>query len=60
LRKRKRRDTEDIVFNDVIELIDLTEVDKISLETKQQEYAMEFLEKFTDDDFLYVHKKKNL
>jgi hypothetical protein len=49
-----------MVLDDVIESIDLTEVDKISLETKQQQYAMEFLEKFIDNDFLYVYKKKTI
>jgi hypothetical protein len=39
-----------------LETIDLTEDDKIYLEMKQQQYAKEFLEKFTDNDFLYIHK----
>jgi hypothetical protein len=39
----------------VIEAINLTEDKNIFLETKQQQYSKEFLEKFTDNDFLYMH-----
>jgi hypothetical protein len=53
---KRKRNTEDMVFDDVIESIDLTEEDKIHLETKQQQHAKKFLEKFTENDFLYVHK----
>jgi hypothetical protein len=35
--------------------MDLTEEDKIYLETKEQQYVKEFLEKF-NNDFLYIHK----
>jgi hypothetical protein len=53
---KRKRDTGDMVFDNVIESIDLTEDDKIYLETKQQQYTKEFLEKFTDNDFLYIYK----
>jgi hypothetical protein len=51
---KRKRNAEDMVFDDVIELMDLTKEDKIYLETKQQQYAKEFLEKFTDNDFQYT------
>jgi hypothetical protein len=47
-----KRDTGDMVFDDVIESIDMSENDKIYMETKPQTYSKEFLEKFTDNDFL--------
>jgi hypothetical protein len=49
-------DTGGILFDDVIEVINLTEDDKKFLETKEQQYTKEFLEKFTDNDLLYIHK----
>jgi hypothetical protein len=53
---KRKRDTGGLKFDDVIEAIDISEDDKKFLETKQQQYAKGFLEKFTDNDFLYVHK----
>jgi hypothetical protein len=53
---KRKRDTQALKFDDVIESIEMSEDDKKFLETKQQQYAKEFLEKFTDNDFLYVHK----
>jgi hypothetical protein len=47
---KRKRDTGGIVFDDIIHAIDLSE-DKKFLETKQQQYAKEFLEKFTHNDF---------
>jgi hypothetical protein len=44
------------VFDDVIEVKDLSENDKKFVETKEQQYVKEFLEKFTDNNFLYIHK----
>jgi hypothetical protein len=48
---KRKRDTGGMVFDDVMEVIDLSEDDKKFLETKLQ-YAKEFLEKFTDNYFL--------
>jgi hypothetical protein len=53
---KRKRDTGGVLFDDVIEAIDLSEDDKKFLETKQQQYVKEFLEKLTDNDFLYVYK----
>jgi hypothetical protein len=53
---KRKRDIGGLKFDDVIEAIDLSEDDKKFLQTKQQQYTKEFLEKFTDNDFLYVHK----
>jgi hypothetical protein len=53
---KRKRDTGGVVFDDVIDAIDMSEDDKKFLETNQQQYAKEFLEKFTNNDFLYVHK----
>jgi hypothetical protein len=53
---KRKRDIGGLKFDDVIEAIDMSEDDKKFLETKQQQYGKEFLEKFTDNDFLYVHK----
>jgi hypothetical protein len=56
MKNKRKRNTGGVVFDDVIEVIDLSEEDKKFLEMKQQQYSKEFLEKFTDNDFLYVHK----
>jgi hypothetical protein len=53
---KRKRDTGGKVFDDVVEVINLTEEDKKFLDTKQQHYAKEFLEKLRDKDFLYIHK----
>jgi hypothetical protein len=53
---KRKRNTGGLKFDDVIDAIDLSEDDKKFLGTKQQQYAKEFLEKFTDNDFLNVHK----
>jgi hypothetical protein len=53
---KRKRDTDSVVFDDVMEVIDLSKDDKKFLETKKQQYGKEFLEKFTGNDFLYVNK----
>jgi hypothetical protein len=53
---KRKRDTGGLVFDDVINVIDMSEDDKKFLERKQQQFAKEFLEKFTENDFLYIHK----
>jgi hypothetical protein len=53
---KRKRDAGGLVFDYVIDVTDMSEDDKKFLETKQQQYAKEFLEKFADNDFLYVHK----
>jgi hypothetical protein len=53
---KRKRDAEGIMFNDVIEVINLSKDDKKFLQTKQQQYAKEFLKKFTDNNFLYIRK----
>jgi hypothetical protein len=49
---KRKKNTGGMVFDDVIKSIDFTKDDKIFLETMQQQYGKEFLEKFTDNDFL--------
>jgi hypothetical protein len=51
-----KRDTGGMVFHEMVEVINLTEDDKKFLELKQQQYVKEFLEKFMDNDFLYIYK----
>jgi hypothetical protein len=53
---KRKKNTGGLVFDDVKHVIDMSEDDKKFLEKKQQQYAKEFLEKFTDNYFLYVHK----
>jgi hypothetical protein len=47
---KRKRVTGGIVFDDLIEAINLSEDNKKFLETKQQQYGKDFLEKFTDND----------
>jgi hypothetical protein len=56
IKVKRKRNTGDMVFDDVIESIELTEDDKIYLEKKQQQYAKEFSEFTNNDFFLYIHK----
>jgi hypothetical protein len=51
---KRKRDTGGMVL-DAVEAINLIEDDKKFLETKEQQYVKEFVEKFTDNDFLYKH-----
>jgi hypothetical protein len=62
---KRKRDTGTMIFDDLTNVIDLTENDKIFLETKQQQYVKEFLEKFTDNDFYtysrtFMNKTENI
>jgi hypothetical protein len=41
-----------MIFDDVVEVINLIKEDKKFLDSEQQQYAKEFLEKFKDNDFL--------
>jgi hypothetical protein len=49
-----KKDTRMMVLDDVVEMMKLIKDDKKFLEMKQQQYAKEFLEKFTDNDFTNI------